>query len=138
MEVVCYNSSIFIVFTFIGLLLYTFYEGADIFALGLRTQDEIFVKYIVEQIPSGVSGLIVAALFAAAMSSLSSSLNALASTTLYDVIIPYRKKVFSAVEELNLSRKITLYGVLYLVLQPFYLPPYNFKQVNVQRWLNWA
>ena len=42
------------------------------------------------------------------MSSLSSSLNALASTTLYDVIIPYRKKVFSTVEELNLSRKITL------------------------------
>ena len=98
----------FSLFLFIGLLLYTFYEGADIFALGLRTQDEIFVKYIVEQIPSGVSGLIIAALFAAAMSSLSSSLNALASSTLYDVIIPYRKKVFSEVEELNLSRKITL------------------------------
>ena len=48
------------------------------------------------------------ALFAAAMSSLSSSLNALASTTLYDVIIPYRKKVLSAVEELSLSRGITL------------------------------
>ena len=77
-------------------------------ALGLRTQDEIFAKYIVEQMPVGVSGLIVAALFAAAMSSLSSSLNALASTTLYDVIIPYRKKVLSAVEELSLSRGITL------------------------------
>ena len=58
--------------------------------------------------PTGVSGLIVAALFAAAMSSLSSSLNALASTTLYDVIIPYRKEVLSAVDELSLSRKITL------------------------------
>ena len=82
----------FSLFLFIGLLLYTFYGGADVVALGLSTQDEIFAKYIVEQMPSGVSGLIVAALFAAAMSSLSSSLNALASTTLYDVIIPYRKK----------------------------------------------
>jgi len=98
----------FSLFLFIGLLLYTFYEGADVAALGLRTQDEIFAKYIVEQMPVGVSGLIVAALFAAAMSSLSSSLNALASTTLYDVIIPYRKKVLSAVEELSLSRGITL------------------------------
>ncbi|MBK98471.1 MAG: sodium:solute symporter [Balneola sp.] len=98
----------FLLFLFIGLLLYTFYEGADISVLGLRTQDEIFVKYIIEHIPSGVSGLIVAALFAAAMSSLSSSLNALASTSLYDLIIPYRKKVLSAVEELNLSRRMTL------------------------------
>ena len=103
----------FSLFLFIGLLLYTFYGGADIVALGLSTQDEIFAKYIVEQMPSGVSGLIVAALFAAAMSSLSSSLNALASTTLYDVIIPYRKKVLSAVDELSLSRKITLiWGVV--------------------------
>jgi SSS family solute:Na+ symporter len=103
----------FSLFLFIGLLLYTFYGGADVVALGLSTQDEIFAKYIVEQMPSGVSGLIVAALFAAAMSSLSSSLNALASTTLYDVIIPYRKKVLSAVDELSLSRKITLiWGVV--------------------------
>ena len=103
----------FSLFLFIGLLLYTFYGGADVVALGLSTQDEIFTKYIVEQMPSGVSGLIVAALFAAAMSSLSSSLNALASTTLYDVIIPYRKKVLSAVDELSLSRKITLiWGVV--------------------------
>ena len=103
----------FSLFLFIGLLLYTFYGGADVVALGLNTQDEIFAKYIVEQMPSGVSGLIVAALFAAAMSSLSSSLNALASTTLYDVIIPYRKKVLSAVDELSLSRKITLiWGVV--------------------------
>ena len=101
----------FSLFLFIGLLLYTFYEGADIFALGLRTQDEIFVKYIVEQIPSGVSGLIIAALFAAAMSSLSSSLNALASTTLYDVIIPYRKKVFSRSKNLACQGKLLLYGV---------------------------
>ncbi len=103
----------FSLFQFIGLLLYTFYGGADVVALGLSTQDEIFAKYIVEQMPSGVSGLIVAALFAAAMSSLSSSLNALDSTTLYDVIIPYRKKVLSAVDELSLSRKITLiWGVV--------------------------
>ena len=85
----------FSMFLFIGLLLYTFYEAASIESLGLSTQDEIFAKYIVEQMPAGISGLIVAALFAAAMSSLSSSLNALASTTLYDIYLPYQKRILT-------------------------------------------
>ncbi|HBQ61093.1 MAG TPA: sodium:solute symporter, partial [Balneolaceae bacterium] len=68
----------------VGLLLYVFYEGLPAEALGLATTDEIFAKFIVQELPVGVSGLIVAALFAAAMSSLSSSLNSLASSTTYD------------------------------------------------------
>ncbi|NBW70479.1 MAG: sodium:solute symporter [Bacteroidetes bacterium] len=98
----------FSMFLFIGLLLYTFYEAASIESLGLSTQDEIFAKYIVEQMPAGISGLIVAALFAAAMSSLSSSLNALASTTLYDIYLPYQKRVLTTLQELKISRVITL------------------------------
>lgn len=98
----------FSMFLFIGLLLYTFYEAASIESLGLSTQDEIFAKYIVEQMPAGISGLIVAALFAAAMSSLSSSLNALASTTLYDIYLPYQKRILTTLQELKISRVITL------------------------------
>jgi Na+/proline symporter len=61
----------------IGLLLFVFYEGISAAQMGLATTDEIFAKFIVEELPVGISGLIVAALFAAAMSSLSSSLNSL-------------------------------------------------------------
>lgn len=111
----------FTMFLFIGLLLYTFYEAASIQALGLSTQDEIFAKYIVEQMPAGISGLIVAALFAAAMSSLSSSLNALASTTLYDIYLPYQKKILSSVQELKISRIITLlWGIILSVSALFF------------------
>ncbi|MDZ7808137.1 MAG: sodium:solute symporter [Gracilimonas sp.] len=97
----------------IGLLLFMFYEGISAEALGLATTDEIFAKFIVEQLPVGISGLIVAALFAAAMSSLSSSLNSLASSTTYDLYKPYFGKENTDAEDLAISRKITLgWGVI--------------------------
>ncbi|MEX0607811.1 MAG: sodium:solute symporter [Balneolaceae bacterium] len=103
----------FALFLGIGLLLYQFYEGLTAAQLGLATADEIFAQFIVEQLPAGISGLIVAALFAAAMSSLSSSLNSLASSTIYDLYKPYFGKDNSEEKDLSISRKITIgWGVI--------------------------
>ena len=100
-------------FLFIGLMLYVFYAGADIVELGLRTTDEIFAKFIVDHMPVGVAGLIIASLFAAAMSSLSSSLNALASSTTYDLIKPVYGKDWDQEKELWISRLTTIgWGVI--------------------------
>ncbi|KPP95170.1 MAG: SSS family solute:sodium symporter [Bacteroidetes bacterium HLUCCA01] len=84
------SSALFVMLQFglflsVGLALYAFYNGASIAALGINNGDEIFLKFVTEQIPSGVTGLIIAGLFAAAMSTLSSSLSALSSTTLFDI-----------------------------------------------------
>lgn len=98
----------FALFLLIGILLYAFYEAALPVELGLSTNDEIFAKFIVEQLPVGISGLIVAALFAAAMSSLSSSLNSLASATNYDLYQPLFGKNTSDAQQLRTSRIITL------------------------------
>ncbi len=103
----------FTLFLLIGLMLFAFYEGMEAAALGLNTNDEVFAKFIVEQLPAGLSGLIVAALFAAAMSSLSSSLNSLASATTYDLFKPYFGKNHSDEQDLKTSRMITLiWGVI--------------------------
>lgn len=103
----------FALFLVIGLMLYAFYESASADALGLATNDEIFAKFIVEQLPVGISGLIVAALFAAAMSSLSSSLNSLASATTYDLYKPYFGQNNTSEQDLRTSRIITLvWGVI--------------------------
>ncbi|MEQ8524847.1 sodium:solute symporter [Gracilimonas sp.] len=103
----------FTLFMGIGLLLFVFYEGMSAAEMGLATTDEVFAKFIVEQLPVGVSGLIVAALFAAAMSSLSSSLNSLASSTTYDLYKPYFGKGNTEAEDLSMSRKITMgWGVI--------------------------
>jgi solute:Na+ symporter, SSS family len=77
----------FALFLIIGLGLWSFY-GAREFG---RT-DEIFATFIIEELPAGVTGLVIAAIFAAAMSSLSSSVNSLASATTYDLYAPLRTR----------------------------------------------
>ncbi|HET7273854.1 MAG TPA: sodium:solute symporter [Longimicrobiaceae bacterium] len=78
----------FALFLFIGLGLWVFYGGAE-FAMS----DEIFATFVIEEMPPGVTGLVIAAIFAAAMSSLSSSLNSLASASTYDLYAPLRSGV---------------------------------------------
>jgi len=103
----------FALFLGIGILLYGFYNGLSPEALGLATTDEVFAKFIVEQLPTGLSGLIVAALFAAAMSSLSSSLNSLASATTLDLYKPYWGKANTPEKDLRISRMITIvWGII--------------------------
>lgn len=107
-------------FLFIGLLLYAFYEAQSAQQLGLATTDEIFAKFIVEELPVGFSGLIVASLFAAAMSSLSSSLNSLASSTTFDLYKPYFGKDNTKAEDLRMSRVITIVWACILTGSAFF------------------
>lgn len=73
----------FLLFLLVGLGLWGYYGGQE-FAI----PDEIFARFIVEALPPGVTGLLIAGVFAAAMSSLSSSINSLASATAYDYWAP--------------------------------------------------
>ncbi|MDT8368488.1 MAG: sodium:solute symporter [Longimicrobiales bacterium] len=73
----------FLVFLLLGLGLWVHFEGRT-----FASNDAIFATFIVETLPPGVTGLLVAGVFAAAMSSLSSSINALASATVYDFWAP--------------------------------------------------
>jgi SSS family transporter len=98
----------FFVFLSIGLLLWFYYRGAGFSDLGLSNRDEIFPKFIVEVLPAGLSGLIIAGLLAAAMSTLSSSLNSLASATTLDLYKPYFGKNNTPARDLLVSRLITL------------------------------
>jgi Na+/proline symporter len=51
----------------------------------LANQDELLLDYISTNVPTGVKGLIIAGLFAAAMSTVTGSLSALSSSTLFDL-----------------------------------------------------
>lgn len=98
----------FLLFLFLGVMLYTYYGGATYQELGLLRADGIFPKFIVEVMPSGISGLIVAALFAAAMSTLSSSLSSLSSAAVLDIYIPLAGRNKSEAQLLKISRVVTL------------------------------
>lgn len=72
-------------FLVLGLCLYAFYGGVTYQQLGLTASDEVFPKFIVENLPTGVAGLVVAGVLASAMGTLSSSISSLASATYLDL-----------------------------------------------------
>ena len=98
----------FALFLLVGLFLWAYNEGADPSALGLTRGDEVFPKFIVEGMPPGISGLLLAGIVAAAMSTLSSSLNALASSTMFDLWEGFGRKRPEGARALRLSRAFTL------------------------------
>lgn len=71
-------------FLWIGTLLFAFYQSAPP-EIPFAANDRVFPRFIAEELPVGVGGLVIAAVFAAAMSTLSSSLNSLASTSTIDL-----------------------------------------------------
>ncbi len=82
------------VFFFIGTALYAYYASpAHVLPAAYRLPgraDSVFPYFIVSALPSGVTGLLIAAIFAAAMSTIASSLNSSATILLNDF---YRRHV---------------------------------------------
>ena len=75
----------FALFLLIGTMLWSFHHGASPQSLGMSSEDELFPRFIVTQLPPGLSGLLIAGILAAAMSTLSGSLNSLSSSTVSDL-----------------------------------------------------
>jgi SSS family transporter len=95
----------FALFLAIGLMLHAYYA---VHALPpVATNDEIFPAFIVRSLPRGIAGLVIAAIFAAAMSNLSGSLNSLASATLIDFYQPLAGGRHDEAHLLALSRWLT-------------------------------
>lgn len=104
----------FALFLTVGLLLWGHYGGASLADLGLTRGDEVFPRFIIEGMPPGVSGLLLAGIIAAAMSTLSSSLSALAASTVFDLWGRRRHAVDDKVG-LRVSRLATLvWGLVFV------------------------
>ena len=73
----------FSLFLLIGAMLFVFYKLFPPSVAFART-DTIFPTFVVTLMPHGVSGLLISAILAAAMSNLSAALNSLSSTTIVD------------------------------------------------------
>jgi SSS family transporter len=92
----------FALFLFIGALLSLLPQH------GALTANEVFADFIIRNIPSGLSGLIVAGLLAAAMSTLSGSISALSSATMMDIVVPLARRTWTEAGLLRWSRRIAL------------------------------
>ena len=95
----------FVLFLVVGLMLFTYYRFQPL--PPMVTTDEVFPAFIVRSLPHGVAGLVIAAIFAAAMSNLSASLNSLASTTVIDFYVPLSSRAEDGAHLLRLSRWLT-------------------------------
>ncbi|MGA9747184.1 MAG: sodium:solute symporter [Nocardioides sp.] len=106
----------FALFLVVGLGLWSYYDGRSPEELGLATGDEIFPTYIVDVLPTGLSGLLLAGIMAAAMSTLSSSLSALSSSTMADLYARFSSRSLTDAEGLRLGRVFTLgWGLVFIV-----------------------
>ncbi len=75
-----------LLFFTIGTALFVFYrQNPQQISLTLKEADAIFPWYIMNNLPAGVSGLLIAGIFAASMSSLSSSINSAATAYINDI-----------------------------------------------------
>lgn len=70
--------------------------------------DEVFPLFIIEGLPAGLSGLLLVGIVSAAMSTLSSSLNALSSSTMVDLYERFARQSLSDAAGLRLARIFTL------------------------------
>ena len=97
-------------FLVIGLGLWSFYGGRT-----FATPDEIFPKFIVEVMPPGLTGLVIAAILAAAMSTVSSSLNSLAAATTHDIYLPLTRRDPDDPRLLRIGKLFTLLWAVVLI-----------------------
>jgi SSS family transporter len=89
----------FALFLFIGLGLWAFYQGRI-----FPATDQIFPMFIIDRMPSGLVGLIIAAVVAATMSTHSGAINSLAAATTHDIYLPLTKRSADAPETLRMGK----------------------------------
>ncbi|MCK4689484.1 MAG: sodium:solute symporter, partial [Candidatus Marinimicrobia bacterium] len=114
------SSGIIVIFQFalfllVGLMLFAFYKGIPVGSEGsiFAKPDEIFPYFIIYNLPVGIKGIIIAGLFAAAMSTLAGSMSSLSSSAMMDLYKPYFGKSNDEKRELVVSRIFTIFwGVI--------------------------
>jgi SSS family transporter len=103
----------FTLFLIIGVMLYTYYQGTPL-PRALGRNDEILPLFVVTSLPHGVSGFIVAAIVAAA---LSPSINSMAATTVNDFYLKYIRPDADETTLMRISRQATIFwGIAQIVV----------------------
>ena len=100
----------FLLFLIIGIGLWAYYSAQQ-----FPRPDEIFPKFIVEVMPPGMTGLVVAAILAAAMSTVSGSLNSLAAATTHDIYLPLTRKRADDPSVLKIGKMFTMMWAVVLI-----------------------
>ncbi|WP_106475657.1 sodium:solute symporter [Phytohalomonas tamaricis] len=105
-------------FLFIGIMLHAFYSHVG--EPDVANSNELFPRFIVSQLPPGISGLVIAGVFAAAMSSLDSALNSLSAVSVRDIYQRFIKRDASEAHYLKASRWVTVFWGVFATIFAFF------------------
>ncbi len=109
----------FALFLIVGVMLFAFYRVPS---SHFGKADWIYPSFIVNKMPHGISGLLIAAILAAAMSNLSAALNALSSSSMMDFFFRRNARSITAGQDdstnaskIRLSRVFTVFWAIVLL-----------------------
>lgn len=113
-------------FMFLGTALYVFFqvfpaEQANEILQGSRKAEEILPFFIINYLPSGLVGLVIAAALAAAMSSLDSSINAISTVSISDIYRRHINRDAADSHYLRVARLVASAAGLSMILGAVYL-----------------
>jgi SSS family solute:Na+ symporter len=102
------------IFLYIGTALFAFYEGTlHVLDSSIVKGDEVFPYFIATELPTGIKGLMIAAIMAASMSTIDSALNSSATVVFIDFYKKYWKSEDSKNRNLLFLRGTTIFwGIL--------------------------
>ncbi len=115
------DTAVTILLVLLGVALLSFYARNPQALPGgmsvVQDADRVFGHYIVYGLPSGVTGLVIAALLAAAMSSLSSGVNSSGTVMGVDLFCRLRRRTYSEADELRVARwSSAVVGLIVVIL----------------------
>jgi Na+/proline symporter len=94
----CISVCVVSLFLCVGLLLYIFYRRPDVMGASapgdaIRSTMAVYPQFLLAHMPTGLAGLAIAGMFAAAQGSLDSAINAMASSAVSDLYWPIRRRM---------------------------------------------
>ena len=113
----------YFVFMIIGLIMFSFYQGT-----AFNSSNDVMITFILNELPVGLLGLMIAAVFAAAMSSIDSVLNSMTTVFVKDI---YEKYITKDGKEAPLKVNIAFTGVFGVVVVIFVLMGFSGTTASV-------
>ncbi|WPP50450.1 sodium:solute symporter [Catalinimonas niigatensis] len=122
-------------FFFIGTTLFVFYTVFPDITISRLEADQVFPYFILNELPAGVAGLIIAAVLAAGMSTLDSSINAIATVSVVDILKPYWLKGQSDKTYLRVAKYIAIGVSLLMMGGAFFFSVIEKESINDISWI---
>jgi SSS family transporter len=112
-----------LVFYLSGLVLYAFYQTkTDPLAAGwISKADQILPYFVVHELPMGMPGVLIAAIYAASMSTVSAGINSLTTTSLVDFYQRLWRPNAEGPQLLRLAKWLTLFYGLMITIMAFFV-----------------